>query len=385
MEPSTEQVHKKHVQPRAGRSHEKKVAAERRRQGLEGAQPVRDNAKAFGGSGRGHVERDHRILDHQQNRAHVPLEKRLWLPLAAPAVIAVVGPPKSGKTTLITSLVKLYARQKLVSIKGPVTVVAGRGRRATFVECGSDINSMCDVARVADLVLMVVDASYGFEMETFEYLNIAQSHGFSKVFGVLTHLDYIKSSKALKKTKKLMKHRFWQEVCPGAKLFFLSGLHGGMYPPMEIHNLHKFLSVTTVFPRHWRSTHSCVLVDRMEDLTPADALKENPDGNHKVAFYGYVRGKAMHVNQKVHLPGVGDFTLSEISVLEDPCPLPGRRKNIMRHLLEKHRRLHAPMSDVGDLRFDRQQLFLNSSAPARSGTGIAMLRKLMGVVPLDDP
>lgn len=59
---------------------------------------------------------------------------------------------------------------------------------------------------------MLTDASFGFEMETFEFLNICQVHGFPKIMGVLTHLDTIKNNKQLKKTKKRLKHRFWTEV-----------------------------------------------------------------------------------------------------------------------------------------------------------------------------
>jgi hypothetical protein len=33
---------------------------------------------------------------------------------------------------------------------------------------------MIDVAKIADLVLLLVDASFGFEMEIFEFLNICQ-------------------------------------------------------------------------------------------------------------------------------------------------------------------------------------------------------------------
>ena len=61
-------------------------------------------------------------------------------------------------------------------------------------------------------VLLLVDASFGFEMETFEFLNILQAHGFPKVMGVLTHLDTFKNQKALKKIKKALKQRFWTEV-----------------------------------------------------------------------------------------------------------------------------------------------------------------------------
>ena len=59
---------------------------------------------------------------------------------------------------------------------------------------------------------MLVDASFGFEMETFEFLNILQTHGFPKVMGVLTHLDMFHNTKTLRKTKKKLKQRFWTEI-----------------------------------------------------------------------------------------------------------------------------------------------------------------------------
>lgn len=33
-----------------------------------------------------------------------------------------------------------------------------------FIECPNDINGMIDAAKIADLALMLVDGSYGFEM-----------------------------------------------------------------------------------------------------------------------------------------------------------------------------------------------------------------------------
>ena len=44
-------------------------------------------------------------------------------------------------------------------------------------------------------------------METFEFLNVCQVHGFPKIMGVLTHLDMFKDAKKLKQTKKKLKHR----------------------------------------------------------------------------------------------------------------------------------------------------------------------------------
>ena len=49
-------------------------------------------------------------------------------------------------------------------------------------------------------------------MEIFEFLNVAQVHGFPKIIGVLTHLDLLKKNKSMKRTKKTLKQRFWTEV-----------------------------------------------------------------------------------------------------------------------------------------------------------------------------
>lgn len=74
---------------------------------------------------------------------------------------------------------------------------------------------MIDASKYADLVLLMVDGSFGFEMETFEFLNLLQVQGFPKIMGVLTHLDSFKDAQKLKTTKKALKHRFWEEIYQG--------------------------------------------------------------------------------------------------------------------------------------------------------------------------
>lgn len=141
-----------------------------------------------------------------------------------PIMVALVGPPQVGKSILMKNLIRNYTRQKLNNIRGPVTVVTGKKRRITFYECNNDLNSMIDAAKVADLVLLMIDASFGFEMETFEFLNICQVHGFPRIMGVLTHMDLISNSKQLKKVKKKLKHRFWTELYQVGHIL-LSNIH----------------------------------------------------------------------------------------------------------------------------------------------------------------
>ena len=167
--------------------------------------------------------------------------------------------------------ISVGAPQRLHEVRGPITLVTGKDRRVTLLECPSDdVCAMVDVAKVADLVLLLVDASFGFEMETFEFLAMLQAHGFPKVMGVLTKLDTLKTNKALRKTKQALKHRFWQETYQGAKLFALSGVVHGKYPKVEVRTLSLHLARVKFRPLVWRNTHPYIVCDRWEDLTPAD-------------------------------------------------------------------------------------------------------------------
>ncbi|XP_074519969.1 ribosome biogenesis protein BMS1 homolog isoform X2 [Halichoeres trimaculatus] len=301
----------------------------------------------------------HRSQDIKTKKHHIPLVDRTPLE-PPPIVIVVVGPPKVGKSTLIRCLIKNFTRQKLGEIQGPVTIVAGKKRRLTFMECNNDINTMIDLAKVADLVLMLIDASFGFEMETFEFLNICQVHGFPRIMGVLTHLDLFKNNKALRKTKKNLKHRFWTEVYQGAKLFYLSGMVYGEYQTQEVKNLGRFISVMKFRPLVWQTSHPYVLTDRMEDLTNPETLRTNPKCDRTVSLYGYLRGTYLKNKGQVHIPGVGDFQVSDVTFLPDPCPLPDAQKK--RALNEKERLLYAPMAGVGGVVYDKDAVYIDLPA-----------------------
>ncbi|XP_075402896.1 ribosome biogenesis protein BMS1 homolog [Tenrec ecaudatus] len=298
----------------------------------------------------------HRTQDLKTRKHHIPVVDRT--PLEPPPIVVVVmGPPKVGKSTLIQCLIRNFTRQKLTEIRGPVTFVSGKKRRLTIVECGCDINMMIDLAKVADLVLMLIDASFGFEMETFEFLNICQVHGFPKIMGVLTHLDAFKYNKQLKKTKKRLKHRFWTEVYPGAKLFYLSGMVHGEYQNQEIHNLGRFITVMKFRPLTWQTSHPYILADRMEDLTNPEDTRTNIKCDRKVSLYGYLRGAHLKNKSQIHIPGLGDFAVSNISFLQDPCALPEQQKK--RCLTEKEKLIYAPFSGVGGVLYDKDAVYVD--------------------------
>jgi ribosome biogenesis protein BMS1 len=215
---------------------------------------------------------------------------------------------------------------------------------------------MIDIAKVADLVLLLIDASFGFEMETFEILNVLQCHGFPKIMGVLTHLDKFKNNKKLRTRKKVLKQRFWTEIYQGAKLFYLSGVINGRYPKTEVLNLSRFVSVMKFRPLVWRNAHPYLLSDRLEDLTPPQLIEENSKCDRKIAIMGYLRGTYLKAGTKVHIPGAGDFEVNDVSALGDPCPLPDTQR---KSLSQKNRLIYAPMSDVGGVMYDKDAIYIH--------------------------
>lgn len=344
---------KTHRERNAGRKAEKKKAKNQHVQELTDKQK---NPKAFTFNSAVKAERRfRRKQDIETKKQHIPVVDRT--PLEPPPVlVAVVGPPKVGKSLLIQCLIKSYVKQPLTSIVGPVTVVSGKKRRITFMECNNDINCMIDIAKVADLVLLLVDASFGFEMEIFEFLNICQVHGMPRVMGVLTHLDLLKNSKQLRKTKKTLKHRFWTEVYSGAKLFYLSGLIHEEYLRTEVKNLARFISVMKFRPLTWRISHPYILADRIEDLTSPELIRKNPKTDRTICLYGYVRGVPLIKESSVHIPGCGDLRIKDVSYLPDPCPLPEQLKK--RALVEKERLIYAPFSGIGGIVYDKDAVYV---------------------------
>ncbi|KAF2010430.1 DUF663-domain-containing protein [Aaosphaeria arxii CBS 175.79] len=339
-----------------------------------GAAPstAQQNPKAFAFSSKGTKVQQaaSRSADIKEKRFHVPAVDRLPEE-APPLIVAVAGPPGVGKTTLIKSLIRRYTKQTLSAPTGPLTVVTSKRRRLTFIECPSDsLASMVDIAKVVDIVLLMIDGNYGFEMETMEFLNVLQQSGMpGNVFGILTHLDLFKKQEALKIQKKRLKHRFWSELYQGAKLFYLSGVVNGRYPDREILNMSRFLSVMkNPRPLIWRNSHPYCLADRFLDITPPTDIEANPKCDRTVALYGYLRGTNFPAGKsRVHIPGVGDLTVSATEALPDPCPTPYSEQALAKvtgkskrtRLGDKQKVLYGPMSDVGGVLVDKDAVYID--------------------------
>jgi ribosome biogenesis protein BMS1 len=228
---------------------------------------------------------------------------------------------------------------------------------------------MVDMSKVADIVLLMIDGNFGFEMETMEFLNILAASGMpGNVFGILTHLDLFRKPQTLKDAKKRLKNRFWSELYQGAHLFYLSGVINGRYPDREIHNLSRFISVMkNPRPLIWRNYHPYAVIDSFRDITHPTKIEDDSKCDRTVVLSGYLRGTNFAAEgQRIHIPGLGDYSISAMESLPDPCPTPYMEQAIAkatgktgrRRLDEKEKKLHAPMSDKSGLKIDGDTIWI---------------------------
>lgn len=267
---------------------------------------------------------------------------------------------QSGKTTLIKSLVKYYTGKNLKTVDGNITIRNAKNQRITFIKCDNELYSLIDLSKIADIAIVMIDASIGFELETFEFISMLKNHGYTNVLGVLSHMDNFPQNKSLSKLKKTIKKRFQREATDKAKLFYLYGIQNDIYPKIQIHNLARYLKVIKPVTLQYRVNNPYVFCDKyIVHLENTNTQKEE-DSEITVSFFGYVRGGHLNKNRYVYINGLGDYKLDGIKVINDPCPYEIVEVNgvIKRTLKQKQNTLYAPWCKINNIEFDKKDGFI---------------------------
>ncbi|OAG29409.1 ribosome biogenesis protein BMS1 [Nematocida displodere] len=299
-------------------------------------------------------------IKYDDSKYQTPIPVRTYGVEPAPPLVVIFGPKSSGKTLLMTSLVRQYTKQKVEEIRGTVTLMASKTKRLTFYECPTDLAAMVDASKVADLVILTIDAMVGLEIETFEMLNLMKTHGFPKVTCVITKLDEVKDVSQQRALVRKIKKRMWTEICDGIKVFTMSKIIGGRYLDREIGNLTRFVTQMKYRPIVWRAAHPYIVADQVlfEDRTETQTSPAYAD-LHTFTLTGYVRGGiALKQTASFHAPGIGDFRADAITVIDDPCPFASSQK---KRLSERKKPLFAPMSDVRGMVVEQDAIYLDTS------------------------
>lgn len=86
--------------------------------------------------------KDHVVTekDLNEDKAYDELmQNNIETGMKPPLLVVVQGSEKSGKSTLINSLLSHYMGQKITNINGTVTINTSKTSRVTFIECPNTI------------------------------------------------------------------------------------------------------------------------------------------------------------------------------------------------------------------------------------------------------
>mmetsp|Transcript_38973 Transcript_38973/g.79785 ORF Transcript_38973/g.79785 Transcript_38973/m.79785 type:complete len:310 (+) Transcript_38973:52-981(+) len=214
-----------------------------------------------------------------------------------PMTISVVGPRKTGKTTMIDSLLFFFGKFGQVSYNSPVTVFTEEEAPIVLLEGHSDILSAVNLSKASEIVILVIDGFFGLELETFEFITLSKMNGVKKIICVVTHLDLFKKWKRLKRAKKRIKDRITKEFGNQTKFFFFSGITTtDTYFSNEISNMTRFFSPPVSLKRG-QSPH--MIVSRINFFKK----KNHTD----TICFGVLRGKKLEKLNKdcCYAPGLG--------------------------------------------------------------------------------
>ncbi|WVZ19055.1 hypothetical protein V8G54_006377 [Vigna mungo] len=264
------------------------------------------------------IQRSKMIRD--QKRAAVLKEKReLSGSRSPPRVIVLFALCASlDFESLADDLLSLLSKDTCVVLPGTVASSEYKTRVTVLKAPHGDLLSCMEMAKVADLMVFVASAKSLCEETDSNYidsfgnqcLSVFRSLGLPSTAVFIRDLPSdLKQRNELKKTCTSSLASEFPEDCK-------------FYPADTKDELHKFLWLfkeQRLKVPHWRTQRSYLLAQKV------GAVYEGNSEKCTLLLTGYLRSRSLSVNQLVHVSGAGDFQLSKIELLKDPCPLNSRK------------------------------------------------------------
>mmetsp|Transcript_35482 Transcript_35482/g.80036 ORF Transcript_35482/g.80036 Transcript_35482/m.80036 type:complete len:810 (+) Transcript_35482:76-2505(+) len=193
--------------------------------------------------------------------------------------------------------------------------VPGLGKqRLMFIDVPRDEMAVLDVAKCADLVICALGPTASLENPSFDelgykFLTALKAQGLPLVLGAIHGGAQVPTPPAKKvaEVRKLINRYFISELGADAKLYPCTSYE-------EAKVLVRALACATPKDMSWRTDRGYLLANEAEYHSAQGLL----------CLKGYVRGPGFLCKHLVHLTGHGDFTLSQIAILNDPCPTGSR-------------------------------------------------------------
>jgi pre-rRNA-processing protein TSR1 len=196
-------------------------------------------------------------------------------------------------------------------------------QRLIFQTPPRDPYSVMDISKVADILLFVLSCkdadiakirddpdefANAIDEEGYKLLNVLRVQGIPPSIGLLQHIEMVPQKKK-NQVKKLFNRYFTSEFSADYKFHVLDGSSEG-FEVSSYKNLLRML--TSTFPKSklfWKENRSFMLCSDYRES----------EGNLEIE--GYIKDNYISCNRIGHITGYGDFRISKIVAIPDPCPI----------------------------------------------------------------
>lgn len=255
----------------------------------------------------------------EQKRAELLKEKRaLSGPTSTPRVIVLFGLSACVNLNAVEEDILSLLSEDRNTTTFPAVASSEYKLRATVLKAPhSDLVTCMEMAKVADLLAFVASPNSLHEandtdsfIDSFgaQCLSVFRTLGLPSTAVLIRDLpDDLKRRHELKKMCMSMLASEFPEDCK-------------FYPADKKDELHKFMwlfkELRLTVP-HWRNQRPYLMAQKVDMVADDTCSPETCT----LVLSGYLRAHGLSVNQLVHIAGAGDFQLSKIELLRDPCPL----------------------------------------------------------------
>lgn len=176
--------------------------------------------------------------------------------------------------------------------------------KLSLFQTTSDIQTIVDIAKVADIVVFVLDVNELIGEFGNTILSILLAQGLPTVMCILTGLESV-AQKNKSSIKKQAIKAFYKRVPNEPRVLEYNSNSS------SVQQIVRFLCNETLTD-FWRSNRSYMLVQNFEYYSDMN----NPDFG-ELKLFGYLRGAPLHPDHLVHLTDLGDFQIAKVESYND--------------------------------------------------------------------
>jgi len=241
---------------------------------------------------------------------------------SAPHLIAVVSVAEDVDILAVSEALEGCDPEAAVTVNAlgskHVAVPRFKTRYHLITPKPGDLNALLDAAKAADTILFAYSLENGVDTYGEYIFSVLFGHGIPTAIHTAMGIKDLPTKKQSEAKKILQRHV--EKRFPTGKIIGLDTAQDGLQLLRQANEQRRKVPAL-------RLHRSYLLAENVAFQDGEQGENNNDEGT--LLLTGYVRSNKLRVNGLVHLPGWGDFQISQIDAPSDPHPLPNNSKNFV--------------------------------------------------------